>query len=209
MPTRLLPWLLALVLPTAALAQSITFEEYYPNRVNEVLVFEYSTAAEGEQQQSYEGRLIRSPAAPETRSGQGYQTIEHVTEGLPDFFPRRWKSYHRESGNGLYSGQLNENGSLEEYLEFPESAEPGEPWDVMSAFWESQSVSLVPRVETPAGTFENCILVKRAREDSSSGQSLTNTTTYCPGVSAVHSSIEHVSPAFRSVTEIRLIEIRN
>ncbi|MDZ7839875.1 MAG: hypothetical protein U5R46_03505 [Gammaproteobacteria bacterium] len=207
MRTRLLPWLLGLLLPTVALAQSITFEEYYPNRVNEVLVFDYSTAAEGEQQQSYEGRLIRSPAAPETRGGQGYQTIEHVTEGLPEFFPRRWKSYHRESDNGLYSGQLNESGALDEYLEFPDSAEPGEPWDVMSAFWESQTVSLVPRVETAAGTFENCIRVERFREDASSAQKLTNTTTYCPGVSAVRSSIEHVSPAFRSVTEIRLVSI--
>jgi hypothetical protein len=207
MPIRLLTAIIAL-LPAVAAAQTISFERYYPHRVNQVLVFEYSAVAEGEKQQSLVGRLTRSPAAPETHGGLGYQTVEHVTEGLPEYYPRRWKSYHREAPEGLYSGELNEGGTLEEYLEFPAAAEPGESWDVESPFWETQTFVPVPRVETAAGTFEDCIRVERFREDASSGQALTNTTTYCPGVSAVHSSIEHVAPAFRSVSELRLLEIR-
>lgn len=199
---------IGLAVPAAGLAQSMTFEEYYPHRVNQVLVFEYSAAAEGESQQSFEGTLTRSPAAPETRDGVTYQTVENTTEGLPDFYPKRWKSYHRETGDGLYSGRPNDAGEIEEYIEFPAEAEPGEPWEVASQFWETQILSLVPRVETAAGTFEDCILVERTREDAASGQALNNTTTYCPGVSAVRSIIEHVAPAFRSVTAINLIEVR-
>lgn len=208
--TRIHHLLLAIgvAIPTTTLAQSMTFEDYYPNRVNQVLVFEYSTAAEGETQQSFEGTLTRSPAAPETRDGRTYQTVENTTDGLPDFYPKRWKSYHRETADGLYSGQPNEAGEVEEYIEFPAAAEPGEPWEVASEFWESETFFLAPRVETAAGTFENCILVERVREDAPSGQSLTNATTYCPGVSAVHSIVEHIAPAFRSVKEIRLVEIQ-
>lgn len=199
---------IGVAIPAAGLAQSMTFEKYYPNRVNQVLVFEYSTAAEGETQQSFEGKLTRSPAAPETRNGRTYQTVENTTEGLPDFYPKRWKSYHRETGDGLYSGQPNEAGEIEEYIEFPAAAEPGEQWEAAPDFWETETFSLIPRVETAAGTFENCILVERLREDAPSGQTLTNTTTYCPGVSAVRSTIEHVAPALRSVTEIRLVEVQ-
>lgn len=208
--TRIHHLLLAIgvAIPATALAQSMTFEDYYPNRVNQVLVFEYSTAAEGETQQSFEGTLTRSPAAPETRDGRTYQTVENTTEGLPDFYPERWKSYHRETEDGLYSGQPNEAGEIEEYIEFPAAAAPGEPWEAASEFWETETFSLVPRVETAAGTFENCILVERIREDAWSGQAVTYTTTYCPGVSAVRSTMEHVAPAFRSVTEISLIEVR-
>lgn len=200
--------LLLLLPPWAAMAQSITLEKYYPHRVNRVLVFEYTTAAEGEQRQSYEGTLTRSVAGPETRDGVTYQTVEHTTRGLPDFYPRRWKTYHRETEDGLYSGQLNESGALEEYLELPASARPGEPWDARSLFWERQTLSLVPRVETPAGTLENCIRVERFREEASSRQTLTNNTIYCPGLSAVRSTVEHVAPKIRSVTELSLIEVR-
>lgn len=199
---------ICLLLPGVATAQSMTLEKYYPHRVNRVLVFEYATAAEGEQRQSYEGTLTRSVAGPETRDGVTYQTVEHTTRGLPDFYPRRWKTYHRETEEGLYSGQRNESGALEEYLELPASAEPGEPWDARSAFWERQTLTLVPRVETPAGTLENCIRVERFREEAASGQTLTNNTVYCPDLSAVRSTVEHVAPEFRSVTELSLIEVR-
>lgn len=200
---------ISLLVPAAGMAQSMSFERYYPNRVNQALVFEYSAVAEGERQQSYEGSLTRAPAGRETRDGATYDTVEHTTEGLPEFYPRRWKTYHRESEDGLYSGQLNESGRVEEYLEFPASAEPGESWGNQSAFWQSESFALVPRVETGAGTFENCIRVERFREDQPSGQKLTNTTTYCPGVSAVHSTVEHVAREFRSVTELSLVEVRD
>lgn len=204
---RLLP-AIGLLLPGAAMPQTISLEQYYPNRVNQVLVFEYATAAEGEQQQSYEGTLTRSPAGPETRGGVTYETVEHATRGLPEFYPRRWKSYHRETEDGLYTGELNDAGEVEEYLELPASAEPGEPWAARSAFWESQTLAVVPRVETSAGTMENCIRVERFREDAASGQTLANNTIYCPGVSAVRSTVEHVAPEFRSVTEFNLLEIR-
>lgn len=199
---------ISFMLCNAAAAQSISFESYYPNRAEQTLVFEYTTSAEGAQQQTYGGTLTRSPAAPETLGGVTYQTVEHTTSGLPDYYPRRWKSYHRETAEGLYSGQLDDTGRLEQYLELPASAEPGEQWDVASEFWDSQAIYLVPRAETGAGTFENCIRVERLREDAASGQTLTNTTTYCPGVSAVHSTVEHIAADFRSVTEMRLVEIR-
>jgi hypothetical protein len=196
------------MLCNAAAAQSMSFEPYYPNRAEQTLVFDYTTSAEGAQQQTYSGTLTRSPAAPESRGGVTYQTVRHTTSGLPDYYPRRWKSYHRETAEGLYSGQLDDNGRLEQHLEFPASAEPGEEWNISSEFWDSQAFYLVPRAETEAGTFENCIRVERLREDAASGQTLTNTTTYCPGVSAVHSTVEHIAPEFRSVTEMRLKEIR-
>jgi len=198
----------ALVLTPVA-ARAMTFEAYYPQRANKTLVFEYSSAGEGTTKQLFKGTLTRSPAGPETRGGIAYQTVEHVTSGLPEFFPKRWKTYHRATDNGLYSGQLNDSGEVEAYLEFPVSAEPGKPWPVESAFWDTESFSLVPRVETPAGTFENCIRVERSREDPASGQTLTNNTTYCSGVSAVHSMVEHRAQDFRSVTEMRLVEIRD
>lgn len=206
-PGRLLA-VICLLLPGAVMSQSITLEKYYPHRAERVLVFEYTTVAEGEQQQSYRGTLTRSPAGPETRDGVTYQTVAHTTRDLPDFYPRRWKTYHRETADGLYSGQLNDAGQMEEYLELPASAEPGEPWDAPSAFWESQTLSLVPRVETAAGTLENCIRVGRFREDAASGQTLANHTVYCPDVSAVRSTVEHVAPEFRSVTELELTEVR-
>lgn len=197
-----------ILVPVSAMAQSTTFESYYPNRVKQTLVFDYSLVAEGEEQRSYEGTLTRSPAPRETRGGVGFQVVEHTTKGLPDFYPKRWKSYHRETDDGLYSGHLDETGRIEEYLELPASAEPGEPWEPGSAFWESETFAPMPRVETAAGTYENCIRVQRFREDKPGSQTLTNITTYCPGVSAVHSTVEHVSPALRSVTEFRLVEIR-
>ncbi|HSH43539.1 MAG TPA: hypothetical protein VK973_15570, partial [Arenicellales bacterium] len=103
----------------AAAAQSMSFEPYYPNRAEQTLVFRYTTSAEGAQQQTYSGTLTRSPAAPETLAGTTYQTVLHTTSGLPDFYPGRWKSYHRETAEGLYSGQLDDAGRLEQYLEFP------------------------------------------------------------------------------------------
>lgn len=200
---------IGVILPAVAAAQSMSFQAYYPHRVNETLVFDYSTAAEGEMQRSYTGTLTRSPAGPETRNGVTYQTVEHVTEGLPDFYPKRWKTYHRVTEDGLYSGQLNDAGEIEEYLEFPVSAEPGETWSSQSAFWGSESFARVPRVETEAGTFADCIRVERVRRDEASGQRLTNTATYCPGLSAVRSSVEHVAPSVRSVTELNLIEVQD
>lgn len=199
---------LACLVPAAAAAQSTTFEDYYPTRVKQVLVFDYSLAAEGEKQRSYQGTLTRSPGAPETHDGVTYQVVEHTTRGLPDFYPARWKSYHRETEDGLYTGHLDDAGRIEEYLEFPASAEPGEPWATGSAFWEAQTFAPMPRVETAAGTFEHCIRVERFREDAPGDQTLSNTTTYCPGLGAVHGTVEHVSPMLRSVTEFRLVEIR-
>ena len=103
---------------------------------------------------------------------------------------------------------MNDAGQVEEHLELPATAEAGEPWPVRSQFWETETIVPVPRVETAAGTFENCIRVDRARREQASEQMLINTTTYCPGVSAVRSTVEHVLPDFRSVTELELIEIR-
>lgn len=192
----------------AAGAQSLTFEHYYPNRVEETLVFDYATSAEGTAQWTYAGTMTRSPAGSETHNALTYQTLIHATEGLPDFYPKEWKTYHRETGEGLYTGQMNDQGALEEYLEFPITAESGERWTAQSEFWESETAVVLPETETAIGIFEQCIRVERVRHDHPSGQTLTNSTTYCPGVSAVYSIVEHRTEEFRSVTEIELVEIQ-
>lgn len=189
-------------------AQTMSFEAYYPNRVQHELVFEYTTSAEGDAQWTYSGTLIRTPSAPETRNGQGYQTVTHTTQGLPSFYPRRWKTYHQETAQGLYSGQLNEAGELEAYLEFPAAAEPGEPWPAGSDFWGVQIATPVPRKTTAAGTFERCVRVERRRQDRPASQSLRQITTYCPDLGAVQSRMEHRTPVVRSVTEFKLTNIR-
>lgn len=193
---------------TKSLAQTLTFESYYPNRVEKTLVFDYSSTGEGSAEWSYQGTLIRIPSDPTTRNETTYQTITHTTRGLPEPFPQIWQTYHRETKEGLYTGQLREDGQLEEYLEFPLHAQAGEPWVANSEFWDEETPTPVLEVETNGGTFEDCVRVDRFRKDPAKDQTLTNSTTYCPNVGSVHDVLELRLPNFHSITEMKLKEIR-
>lgn len=189
-------------------AQTLTFEPYYPNRVERTLVFNYSSTGRGATDWSYQGTLSRTTSDPATRDSTIYQTITHVTEGLPEFFPQEWQTFHRETKDGLYTGQLAQDGQMEEHLEFPLEAQAGEPWRTPSEFWDTEIPTPVAKVETDAGAFENCLRVDRYRRDSPNDQTMTNATTYCPGLGSVHDVVELLLPGFQSITELKLKEIQ-
>lgn len=205
---KLIPFIFLCCIATTTHAQTLTFESYYPNRVEKTLVFDYSSTGRGATDWSYQGTLSRTPSDPATRESTTYQTITHVTEGLPEFFPREWQTFHRETKDGLYTGQLAQDGQMEEHLEFPLEAQTGEPWRSPSEFWDTEIPTPVPIVKTDAGTFENCIRVDRYRRDSPKDQTVTNATTYCPGVGSVHDVVELLLPGFQSINELKLKEIR-
>ena len=199
----------ALAFAPTVQGQALTFETLYPHRISGTQVYDYVSTAEGESPWRYEGQLIRQAAGTETRDGQRYQTVVHRSKDLPDFFPTEWKTFHRESDDGLYTAQLDKAGRLDETLEFPASAEAGEPWASMSSsFWSREVPERVDTVETGAGVFERCVRVSRRNEDAENEQVLTNVTTYCPGVGAVHELTAFVAPGVKTATEVRLVEIR-
>lgn len=194
-----------------AAAQTMTFETYYPNRVDKVLIFDYSSTADGVSKWSYQGTLTRLPSDPDTRDNRTYETVIHATQGLPDFFPKEWQTFHRETDRGLYTGQLGQDGQMEEHLEFPIEAEAGKPWPGGSDFWETETATPVAKVDTAAGSFEGCVRVERYRQDEGEGAAtriLTNATTYCPDIGSVHDVVELHLPDFHSITELKLKEIK-
>jgi hypothetical protein len=193
-----------LCIAITAFAQTLTFESYYPHRAEKTLIFDYSSIGEGAVDWTYRGTLTRTPSDPATRQDTAYQTITHTTEGLPEFFPKEWQTLHRETKDGLYTGQLGQDGQMEEHLEFPVRAQAGEAWSTPSEFWDTETPRPVARVETDAGTFENCVRVDRYRKDPAQDQTLTNATTYCPDVGPVHDVVELRLPNFHSITELKL-----
>ncbi len=197
-----------LVFASAVLARDLTFEPYYPNRMTRIQVYDYLSTAEGESTWRYEGRLVRRPGGERTRDGSSYDTVIHRAEGLPDFFPAEWITWHRETGEGLFTAQENKAGQLDETLEFPASAIAGESWDAPASFWAEEIPEPVARLETAVGTLEDCVVVRRGNRDERRGQTLTNTTTYCAGHGAVREVTELVTPEVRSVTTVRLAGFR-
>ncbi len=199
----------SLAFSPSVFAQTLTFGDYYPHRISATQVYDYVSTAEGESSWRYQGQLVRRAAGAEERDGKRYETIVHRSKNLPDFFPTEWKTFHRESEAGLYTAQLDKAGRLDETLEFPDSAEPGEPWTpTQASFWSREVPEPVDTVETGAGAFERCVKVSRRNEDTEQEQVLTNVTTYCPGVGAVLERTEFIAPGVTTVTEVRLVEIQ-
>lgn len=198
-----------------AFAQSLTFEAYYPNRVEATLVYDYSSNSTGLAKWSYRGTMTKIPSASELINGQEFQVVIQKTHDLPDHFPKEWKAYYRETSDGLYIGQLSSDGRLDETLEFPIAANPDEPWKSKSSFWLQELPELLPIVDTALGKLENCLQVTRTKDIDIPKSTLRDVSVYCPGIGLVHSIIENIAPKtestpeFRSTTEIKLIEVKN